>query len=1594
MSTFYGDSSKWLDFWNQFECTIHNNGNLSKTEKFTYLKSLLSGNALSAISGFVLSDRNYDSSIEILKDRFGRQDIVISSHMNKLLSIEPVRNISNVKALRKLFDECEIQIRSLESLNVTSGSYGNLLCPIILQKIPEELNFEFNRKEQSKFDITELIEFLRKEINCREAANLMNYSKTFQRQDNKKGGNQWNNSEFKPKIASASTLSTMNYKCIFCNKNHGKFKCEELDAEKKREFLKRNGRCFLCFGQRHLGIFCSNKHLSCKKCRGKPHHESICLKPKMPIPSEIPDQEESADISQNSSATTGSDVILQTVYAVGEGKRKNCILRCLLDGGSQVSFIREDISKKLGLPSKGYSNLNIHTFAEKNGKHWRQRKVELTLRNINDPDKFITLDVIEAPVITTAEIKPPDGKIKSQLKSLGISVMTHPSADQESISVLIGADCLWKIAKEEIKRINENAVALDTIFGWCIQGRFSLSELNSEESICSNLLVEEKLSRTLESFWNIESLGVNSPDERLENEEALRLFENSIQQNNDRYEVRLPWINENVILHDNYANAERRFFNLLKQFRSNLNFYKEYKQVINDQIKDGIVEKVDPNATRGERIYYIPHRAVLRKNHSSTKLRVVYDASSKDKNQKSLNDCLLQGPNLVPELLKVLLKFRLHRIVFTADIQKAFLQISVSCEDRDAMRFLWIHDDSNLSNPKVQIYRMCRVMFGAKSSPFLLSACIKHHLRKFESEYPKTVELLNNYMYVDDFICGTNTEMEAIEIYHNANTIMKKASMTLTKWNSNSPVLRKEYETDKHKDSTPLCDSSSKVLGLEWDTRKDVFSFSAQDIIDFIQENEQTKRCVLKAVSRIFDPLGFLAPYVIQAKVLFQDLWLTGIDWDKPIPVELQSKWIKWHEQLKELPKIQIPRWYFCTDVETSHEWELHCFNDSSQSAYGSVVYLKFSYLDETKTAFVISKSRVAPLKKLSLPRLELMAALLGARLIASIREHFANAKVYMWTDSKIVLHWIKNNPRRWKTFVQNRVAEIQEKTPPEVWNHCPGCENPADKITRGLSIKNLVNDQVWWHGPPWLIQQDTSCVSSYDDNDPDPLSIASEERIITLAASAESVEPVLDIQKFSNLHKLLRVTAYVLRFVTNLRSQEKTVGHLSTDELSSAMDYWIKLSQFQCFSNEINCIKCNKCIDKSSKLYGLNPKIDEKGLLRVKSRLVKSSLDVDEVNPIILPNDYFSRLIVLNSHERVLHSGVNETLIQTRAKFWILRARRFIKSILYGCRFCKKFNAYPGTEISAPLPPDRVEKSQPFEVSGIDFAGPLILRDGSKVYIALFTCAVTRGIHLELITSLSAECFIQAFRRFISRRGVCKIIYSDNAKTFKRADKELKYLYKLCKDENVSRFIVNNGITWKFIVEGAPWWGGFWERLVRSVKTCLKRILGKSSLTYEELYTVLVEIEAVINSRPITYLYSNVNEPDPLSPSHFLTGSKLTVLPSPNTVPKSSKCDLIKRWKHRLLLLDHFWKRFYKEYLLELRSAMFSKIPKNSGQFKINDVVLIREDNVKRCNWKLGKIKTLFPGRDGKIRSCEIQVANGTLRRPIERLYNLEVQD
>eukprot|EP00063_Salmo_salar_P005820 XP_013980655.1 PREDICTED: uncharacterized protein LOC106561338 [Salmo salar] len=364
------------------------------------------------------------------------------------------------------------------------------------------------------------------------------------------------------------------------------------------------------------------------------------------------------------------------------------------------------------------------------------------------------------------------------------------------------------------------------------------------------------------------------------------------------------------------------------------------------------------------------------------------------------------------------------------------------------------------------------------------------------------------------------------------------------------------------------------------------------------------------------------------------------------------------------------------------------------------------------------------------------------------------------------------------------------------------------------------------------------------------------------------------------------------------------------------------------------------------------------------------------------------------------MHSGARDTLVQIRERYWILRARQLVKSTVARCIVCKRFKARARQQVTAPLPKYRITESPPFEVTGVDFAGPLYVKENGSVkksYIAQFTCAVTRAVHLELVSDQSTETFLLALKRLISRKGLCKVIYSDNAKTFMRADQDLKELWKAIEEPQLLAFYSERGITWRFIAERAAWWGGFWERLVRSVKTCLRKVLGRASFNFEEMCTVLAEVEAILNSRPLTFVHNEVDEPQPLTPAHFLVGKRITSLPPkpfPDDTqhPTLNKEEMTRRWKYRQRLVTSFWNSWRRDYLLDLKSAHCCDTPQPTP-LKAGDVVLIVEDNTPRQTWKLGKIEGLFAGRDGLVRSCSVRTASGTLlRRPIQLIYCLEI--
>ncbi|XP_055850554.1 uncharacterized protein LOC129915115 [Episyrphus balteatus] len=346
------------------------------------------------------------------------------------------------------------------------------------------------------------------------------------------------------------------------------------------------------------------------------------------------------------------------------------------------------------------------------------------------------------------------------------------------------------------------------------------------------------------------------------------------------------------------------------------------------------------------------------------------------------------------------------------------------------------------------------------------------------------------------------------------------------------------------------------------------------------------------------------------------------------------------------------------------------------------------------------------------------------------------------------------------------------------------------------------------------------------------------------------------------------------------------------------------------------------------------------------------------------------------------------------REKFWLPGGRQSIKKVIASCRICWRLRGKAASQPFAPLPRDRIQASRPFETVGVDFAGPLYTQSDdtqSKVYIMIFTCAVVRAVHLELVLNLTTECCLLAMRRFISRRGPPKTIYSDNAKTFKKAATDIKLLAEVFNSEIFHGFLSNRGVNWKFSVERAPWWGGFWERLVKSVKDILKVTIWKAKITNEELYTLLTEAERIINSRPLTYISDDPIDLAPLTPESFLITCSEVI--DNESTGQAIASDLRSKWKSRLQYTSFLWKRWKAEYLKLLRSAHHST-QTFSKEIQLGDVVLVYDASTPRIHWKLAIVETCYPGRDNKIRACEVRFADGRrFRRAVQLLYPLEIR-
>ena len=735
--------------------------------------------------------------------------------------------------------------------------------------------------------------------------------------------------------------------------------------------------------------------------------------------------------------------------------------------------------------------------------------------------------------------------------------------------------------------------------------------------------------------------------------------------------------------------------------------------------------------------------------------------------------------------------------------------------------------------------------------------------------------------------------------------------------------------------------------------------------------------------------------------MILQELWRRKCEWDSVIDQDIQKIWKNWTANIKDISEIKIQRCYTGSDEQNVEKIELHIFCDASNLAFGCVAYLRICYIDgRFRTSFVMAKSKLAPIRTMSLPRLELSSAVSAVRLCKLIMNELELEinQVYFWTDSTLNLQYISNEKFRFKTFVANRIAEIHENTDRSQWKHIPGNMNPADLVTRGVSVpRDLLKENkfgtCWLRGPAFLttnidwphqieLSGNESIVHDQEVN---------RNRIFMTLETRIQKENLISFDRFSKWNRLKRTIAWCTRFISNIRQKDKQTGQITCNEMENSKKILVRNIQQEIFNEEIQALT-NKSHIRNSGLKELTPFIDDENILRVGGRLRRFNASREAKYNMILPKDHkVTDLIITHFHTKNGHAGVEHTLAELRQEYWVVHGRSAVKKVIRKCFFCNVRRAKHMYPFMADLPVGRLAMDKPpFAHSGVDLFGPMYIKQGRKRlkrWVVLFTCLTVRCVHLEVVENADTDAFINALRRFVNRRGCPDVLHSDNGSNFVGASNELKEFRKEIDNKKVEDYCTNVKIKWEFNPPLAPHMGGVWERMVRSTKEVLSGLMADKVVTDPQLYTLLTEVESILNSRPLTHVSDNPNDLEALTPNHLLLGKykKWEFVASVGDKEVSSR----RKWRQVQALASMFWERWRREYLPEKTKR--NKWNKVNQEIMPGELILINDDVVKRKAWSMGRVVQLMPSDDGIVRVVKVRTKDGVYTRAVAKLRRLE---
>ena len=1594
---FYGDVLQYSDWEVDLE-EYFAAEKITGHHRLRHLKKYLGGEARKCVESHLSSNTtaSYDDARNLLKDRYGNE-FAITRNFLKKLSDWPIIRTKDYKGLREYSDF----LAYLRSAKKSMGQLSILDSPLenekMAAKLPEWLKLRWprvvsqkNKIEKRYPNFEEFEEFIKDEADI---ANLeITQSMTSDKKDRKETADKRSVGSF---FAESDGNEPEGEKyCLYCSlTNHDTgdcYKLQNMTKEEREKVIRDKGWCFKCLNPGHRSRSCNNKR-QCKIC--KKGHSTVNHDPNwMPmrvnsangkydsagtttIDSTTTNQaqqqvlqrpedknEPPKELSCRSIGTRGnlSSMLVPVYLSAGTGRE--ILVYAMLDNMSDACYISSNVVQMLqAKPDDIERDVIIHTI---NGSERVdiERYDRLMLRGYTTSTNA-QISAYRRDHVTCKRDQIPDTSRAKEFKHLEKIASEIPPRLDIPIGLLIGADHPEILQPLETKPAPLGATGLPfgvrTLFGWTMGG--GSTQKSGKYAFKTETTIE--LMNLLERDFK----DTSNDDQQTSSQDDLKFMEimhtQTTRSKNGNYIMPLPF-RTTTHLPYNRTQAENRLKGIVRKFKTDPSYHNEYKRFMNNLIEQGHVEKAPASAEPGK-VWYIPHFSVRHKQKK--KLRIVMDASARF-NGVSLNDKLISGPDHMNSLIGILMRFRREPIAITCDIEQMFYNFLVREDHRDFLRFLWI--DDTLS--KTEEYRMNVHLFGATSSPAVATYGLRRIAEDYRSTGPLAADFLQQDFYVDDGVTSVKDAETGKHLIKAAIDICAKANVRLHKFLSNNKeVLNSVPETERAESTKQLNIfqdelSQERTLGMEWCVATDTLHFSSPK-----PAMHMTKSGVLSTIAQIYDPLGLISPIVLKGKRILQKVTAETTNWDQLLEPEAKLEWQAWLGDLKYLQSLTFQRCY--KKMADTAAVELHHFSDASEYGYGACSYIRLRHTDESVTcSLVFSKSRVAPLKKkTTIPRLELQGAVTASKIASVVKKELKLdiEKEMFWTDSKIVLGYIRNESKRFHTYVTNRVAQIRKSTDVIQWQHVRTQDNPADLASRGCAVKKFLENAMWINGPDFLhwpfynsYIEENRVNATVDDDD-------KEVRVMQTLSTQTSTNLTSKFDRYSSMDKLVRSIA-----ILKSCARQKTwkMPKITVGDLKNAETFIIQQVQTAAYPDG----------DRERSLVKLSPIQDNQGLLRIGGRL-KNAKDwtYSFKHPIIIPKHaHIANLIIKNQHNRVHHLGYRSTLAAIReAGYWLINGPGAVKKYIGRCVTCKKLRGLPMKQQMGNLPKERLELTAPFSHVGMDVFGPFHVKDHRterKRWGLIVTCLYSRAVHIEILDQMTTDCLILALRNFMAIRGPVHTIICDNGTNFVGMQNEMDKQLKLA-DKKLDDYLQRSRITMKFNPPRASHHGGVTERMIRSIRAVMNGLNIKYRMDSTTLRTVFSEVANVVNNRPLTGTAIEDPHERVMTPNILLTGKEGLSAPPPGDFPEEDVyCR--KRWIVAQAVTEAFWKAWKAEYLSLLTQRQ--RWTEKMRNVKVGDIVLLWDDSEARNDWKIARVNSVKPGSDDLVRSVEVVIGNHNL--------------